>query len=185
MAGSGPSTPIGRWTRTVNSAPSLDVMTWSVDATFRCAVDVGHRSIAARDDPSVSVDNGPRIGPAASTSAICGSSSDATSIVATLVSDGRTLPSVADDEDLANRIREVLGADPDVTEQRAFGGLAFLVAGNMAVAASGQGGLLVHVDPAASDALVAQGTARPMEMRDRKMKGWLASPPPTCARRAS
>ena len=131
------------------------------------------RSIAARDAPSVSVDIGPRTGPAASTSAIWGSSSVPTSIVATLVSDGRTLPSVADDEELADRIREVLGADPDVTEQRAFGGLAFLVAGNMAVATSGHGGLLVRVDPAASDALVAQGTARPMEMRERKMKGWL------------
>ena len=48
-----------------------------------------------------------------------------------------------------------------------------MVAGNMAVAASGQGGLLVRVDPAASDTLVAQGTARPMEMRERKLKGWL------------
>ena len=93
--------------------------------------------------------------------------------MATLVSDGPTLPAVAYDEALADRIRDVLAADPDVTEQRAFGGLAFLVAGNMAVAASGQGGLLVRVDPAASDALVAQGTAQPMEMRGRKMKGWL------------
>jgi TfoX N-terminal domain len=89
------------------------------------------------------------------------------------VGDARTLLAVAYDEELANRIREVLGADPDVTEQRAFGGLAFMVSGNMAIAASGQGGLLVRVDPAESDALVAQGTARPMEMRDRPMKGWL------------
>ena len=96
-----------------------------------------------------------------------------TSIVTTPMTDGVRSPAVAHDEELANRIREVLGADPDITEQRAFGGLAFLVAGNMAVAASGQGGLLVRVDPAESDTLIAQGTARPMEMRDRKMKGWL------------
>jgi TfoX/Sxy family transcriptional regulator of competence genes len=80
---------------------------------------------------------------------------------------------VAYDEDLANRIRELIGAAPDVSEQRMFGGLAFLVGGNMAVAASGQGGLMVRVDPAASDALVAKGPARPMEMRGREMKGWL------------
>lgn len=54
-----------------------------------------------------------------------------------------------------------------------FGGLAFLVHGNMAVAASGQGGLLVRVDPAESDALVTASRARPMEMRGREMPGWL------------
>jgi TfoX/Sxy family transcriptional regulator of competence genes len=54
-----------------------------------------------------------------------------------------------------------------------FGGLAFLVGGNMAVAASGQGGLLVRVDPASSDALVADSQARPAEMRGRLMAGWL------------
>ena len=51
------------------------------------------------------------------------------------------------DEDLANRIRELIAADPDVTEKKMFGGLAFLVAGNMSVAVSGQGGLMVRVDP--------------------------------------
>src|SRR5918998_6087685 len=110
------------------------------------------RSIAARVAPSVSVDSGPRIGPAARTSAIWGSSSGLTSIVRTLVRGGPTLPAVAYDEQLANRIRDVLGAEPDISEQKALGGLAFLVAGNMAVASSGQGGLLVRVDPAASDA---------------------------------
>jgi TfoX/Sxy family transcriptional regulator of competence genes len=79
---------------------------------------------------------------------------------------------VAYDEELAARIRRLL-ATPTVTEKRMFGGLAFLVGGNMAVAASGQGGLLVRVDPAESDALVASTGARPMEMRGREMRGWL------------
>jgi hypothetical protein len=54
-----------------------------------------------------------------------------------------------------------------------FGGLAFLIGGNMAVAASGQGGLLVRVDPADSDELVASSQARLLEMRGRQMQGWL------------
>ena len=54
-----------------------------------------------------------------------------------------------------------------------FGGLAFLIGGNMAIAASGQGGLLVRADPAQSDKLVETTTARPMEMRGRSMQGWL------------
>jgi TfoX/Sxy family transcriptional regulator of competence genes len=77
------------------------------------------------------------------------------------------------DEELADRIRELLAQEPDVSEQRMFGGLAFLVGGNMAVAASGQGGLMVRVDPAKSDRLTAAGVAEPMEMRGRQMKGWL------------
>jgi TfoX/Sxy family transcriptional regulator of competence genes len=80
---------------------------------------------------------------------------------------------MAYDEDLADRIRELLAGDADVTERKMFGGLAFLVGGNMAVAASGQGGLLVRVDPAMSDDLVASTGARPMEMRGREMRGWL------------
>jgi TfoX/Sxy family transcriptional regulator of competence genes len=80
---------------------------------------------------------------------------------------------VAYDEDLANRIRELIATDPDVSEQRMFGGLAFLVAGNMSVAASGQGGLMVRVAPEATDALVAKPHARPFEMRGRAMQGWL------------
>jgi TfoX/Sxy family transcriptional regulator of competence genes len=82
---------------------------------------------------------------------------------------------VAYDEDLAERIRELLG-DLPVTEKKMFGGLAFLVGGNMAVAASGQGGLLVRVDPAQSDKLVGSTVARPMEMRGRQMQGWLRVP---------
>lgn len=80
---------------------------------------------------------------------------------------------MAYDEVLAGRIRELVGAGQDVTEQKMFGGLAFLVGGNMAVAASGQGGLLVRVDPESSDELVAATTARVMEMRGRAMPGWL------------
>jgi len=80
---------------------------------------------------------------------------------------------VAYDEKLADRIRELVGSGADLTEQKMFGGLAFLVRGNMAVAASGQGGVLVRVDPAESDRLVAATNARPMEMRGRQMQGWL------------
>ena len=79
---------------------------------------------------------------------------------------------VAYDEELADRIRELIGGS-GVTEQRMFGGLAFLIGGNMAVAASGQGGLMVRVDPERTDALVAKRHARPFEMRGRPMRGWL------------
>jgi TfoX/Sxy family transcriptional regulator of competence genes len=80
---------------------------------------------------------------------------------------------MAYDEDLANRIRELIAAEPGVTEQKMFGGLAFLIRGHMSVAASGQGGLLVHVDPEETDALLAKPHARPFEMRGREMQGWL------------
>jgi TfoX/Sxy family transcriptional regulator of competence genes len=80
---------------------------------------------------------------------------------------------MAYDEELANRIRGLIGEESDVTEQRMFGGLAFLIGGNMAVAASGQGGALVRVDPAESSRLVAATNARPMVMRGREMQGWL------------
>lgn len=80
---------------------------------------------------------------------------------------------MAYDEDLAARIRELIGAEPDVAEKAMFGGLAFLVAGNMAVAASGQGGLMVRVDPAQTDALVEEPYAAPFVMRGRAMQGWL------------
>jgi TfoX/Sxy family transcriptional regulator of competence genes len=77
------------------------------------------------------------------------------------------------DEHLANRIREHLAGERDVTEQRMFGGLAFLIGGNMAVAASGQGGLMVRVDPEETDALLAKPHTRRFEMRGREMRGWL------------
>jgi TfoX/Sxy family transcriptional regulator of competence genes len=80
---------------------------------------------------------------------------------------------MAYDEDLANRVRELVAADGQFTEQRMFGGLAFLVGGNMAVAASGQGGLMVRVDPGDTEALLAKPHVRPFEMRSREMKGWV------------
>jgi TfoX N-terminal domain len=80
---------------------------------------------------------------------------------------------VAYDEDLANRIRELIGAERDLDEKAMFGGLAFLIAGNMAIAASGQGGLLVRVDPTDTDALLSKPHTRAMEMRGREMTGWL------------
>src|SRR4051794_2717760 len=96
--------------------------------------------------------------------------------------DGTTWPSnaacciiraVAYDEDLADRIREMIADTPGVTEKKMFGGLAFLVGGNMAVAASGRGGLMVRVDPGETDALLERPNARPFEMRGRAMDGWL------------
>jgi TfoX/Sxy family transcriptional regulator of competence genes len=80
---------------------------------------------------------------------------------------------VAYDEQLASRIRELVAGEPSLTEQKMFGGLAFLVGGNMAVAASGQGGILVRVDPEKSEELVATTPAELMEMRGRTMQGWL------------
>jgi TfoX/Sxy family transcriptional regulator of competence genes len=80
---------------------------------------------------------------------------------------------MAYDEDLANRIRELIGSEPGLTEKKMFGGLAFLIGGNMAVAASGQGGLMVRVDPEETEALAAKPHARPFEMRGRAMDGWL------------
>jgi TfoX/Sxy family transcriptional regulator of competence genes len=80
---------------------------------------------------------------------------------------------MAYDEDLADRIRELVAGEAKVTEMKMFGGLAFLLQGHMAVAASGQGGVMVRVDPARSDALVASTKATVVEMRGRPMAGWL------------
>ena len=80
---------------------------------------------------------------------------------------------MAYDQALADRIRELVAGEPGLTEKKMFGGLAFLIGGNMAVAASGQGGVLVRVDPAESERLVASTNARLMEMRGRAMQGWL------------
>ena len=80
---------------------------------------------------------------------------------------------MAYDEELAHRIRELLGSEPGVSEMAMFGGLAFLLHGNMAVAASGRGGLMVRVDPDTGERLLAKAHATPMEMRGRSMKGWL------------
>jgi TfoX/Sxy family transcriptional regulator of competence genes len=80
---------------------------------------------------------------------------------------------MAYDEELADRMRELLAGETGLSEKKMFGGLAFLIGGNMAIGASSQGGALVRVDPADSDRLVASTNARLMEMRGRKMKGWL------------
>ncbi len=80
---------------------------------------------------------------------------------------------MAYDEDLANRIRALIAGDPDVSEKRMFGGLAFLVAGNMSVAASAHGGLMVRVRPEDTEALLRKPHARPFEMRGRALEGWL------------
>jgi hypothetical protein len=77
------------------------------------------------------------------------------------------------DEELAGRIRQLIGSDPELTEKKMFGGLAFLIRGNMAIAASGEGGAMVRADPAQSDARVATTKATPMHMRGRDMPGWL------------
>ena len=83
---------------------------------------------------------------------------------------------MAYDEQLAARIRELMEGERALSEMKMFGGLGFLVRGNMAIAASRQGGLLVRVDPEQSDALVVSTNAEPMEMRGRAMKGWLRVP---------
>jgi len=80
---------------------------------------------------------------------------------------------MAYDEDLANRIRDLFATEQGVTEKRMFGGLAFLIDGNMSVSASGQGGLLLRIDPAETDALLSKPHAYPFEMRGRVMQGWL------------
>jgi TfoX/Sxy family transcriptional regulator of competence genes len=84
---------------------------------------------------------------------------------------------MAYDEELAERIRELLATDHDVAEKKMFGGLAFLIGGNMAVSASGQGGLLLRCDPEETDALVREPHVSRFEMRGRAMNGWLRVDP--------
>jgi TfoX/Sxy family transcriptional regulator of competence genes len=84
---------------------------------------------------------------------------------------------MAYDEDLADRIRIAVQDADGVTEKRMFGGLAFLVNGNMAVAASGQGGLMLRVDPDETDSLVREDGVARFEMRGREMNGWLRVDP--------
>ena len=79
---------------------------------------------------------------------------------------------MAFDEELANRIRRLLGAR-ETTEQKIFGGIAFMIGGNMAVAASSNGGIIVRVDPTESAELVATTSAQLMEMRGKTMASWL------------
>ena len=84
---------------------------------------------------------------------------------------------MAYDEDLATRIRDLIGPDPELTEKKMFGGLAFLIRGHMAISASGQGGVLVHVDPGRSGELVATTRATTAVMQGREMPGWLRVSP--------
>lgn len=88
---------------------------------------------------------------------------------------------MAYDGDLADRIRAVVQVEPGLTERRMFGGLAFLVHGNMAVSASGQGGLLLRVDPAETESLLDEPRVRRVEMRGRTMNGWLRVDPDVVA----
>jgi TfoX/Sxy family transcriptional regulator of competence genes len=84
---------------------------------------------------------------------------------------------MAYDETLAERLRELLRSEEGLTEKKMFGGLAFLINGNMSVSASGQGGLLVRVDPDETDALLREPGAELFEMRGRSMAGWLRVAP--------
>ncbi|HWD84306.1 MAG TPA: TfoX/Sxy family protein [Solirubrobacteraceae bacterium] len=84
---------------------------------------------------------------------------------------------MAYDEDLANRIRELIADQAGVVEQKMFGGLAFLIGGHMSVAASNQGGLLLRIDPQQTEALVAEPHAEAFVMRGRAMDGWLRVEP--------
>ncbi len=80
---------------------------------------------------------------------------------------------MAYDVDMADRLREILASEPGVVEKSMFGGMAFMVAGHLAVSASGQGGLLLRVDPAQADTLIADPRASRFVMRGREMGGWL------------
>ena len=80
---------------------------------------------------------------------------------------------MAYDEDLADRIRELVSAQRGVTEKRMFGGLAFLIGGNMSVCVSGQGGLMVRVPRDDTEKLLARDHVEPMIMAGRETRGWL------------
>lgn len=80
---------------------------------------------------------------------------------------------MAYDEDLAERLRATLAAESGCTEKRMFGGLAFLINGNLAVSASGQGGMLLRVAPDRTESLIDEPRVRRFEMRGREMDGWL------------
>jgi len=88
---------------------------------------------------------------------------------------------MAYDHDLADRLRAVLAKESGLTEQRMFGGLAFLINRKMALSVSSQGGLLLRVDPTATDSLVKEPHVRRFEMRGREMAGWLRVDAPLVA----
>jgi hypothetical protein len=80
---------------------------------------------------------------------------------------------VAYDQELADRIRLLIGDDPRPIEKKMFGGLAFLIGGHMAITASRQGGIMVHVSPEECETLIATAGAVQVEMRGRTMPGWV------------
>src|SRR5919205_1761139 len=88
------------------------------------------------------------------------------------------------DEELAGRVRSAVGAGPEVTEKRMFGGLALLLHGNMAVVVRGRGGLMVRVDPGRFEQFCTEPGAEPTEMRGRSMRGWITLDEPAYTRPA-
>lgn len=80
---------------------------------------------------------------------------------------------MAYDEQLAERLREAVAGEPGIIEKRMFGGVAFLADGNLAVAASSQGGLMLRCDAGESPALLEEAGVSRVEMRGREMDGWL------------
>lgn len=89
----------------------------------------------------------------------------------------RIIVAVAYDTELADRLRELVTFEPDVSEQHMFGGLAFLVGGNMAVSVSSRGGLLLRAEPEDAEELLSEPHAEPFVMRGRAMSGWLRVAP--------
>ena len=84
-----------------------------------------------------------------------------------------TIGGMGYDQALAGRIRDLIGPDPELTEKKMFGGLAFLIRGHMAVTASRHGGVMVRADAQRSDELAATTAASLAVMRGREMPGWL------------
>src|SRR5579862_7210887 len=84
---------------------------------------------------------------------------------------------MAYDEELAHRLRELLAGEDGISEKKMFGGLAFLVHGNMSVSASRNGGLLVRLNPAETDAALARPHVALMQMGGRTMEGWITVAP--------
>jgi TfoX N-terminal domain len=80
---------------------------------------------------------------------------------------------MAYDEDLAHRVRELLADERGLSEMPMFGGLAFLLEGNMSVAVSSRGGLMVRLGAAAAGKALSRAHAQPIEMRGRTMTGWV------------
>lgn len=91
---------------------------------------------------------------------------------------------MAYDEELADRVRALVGRESGLEEKRMFGGLAMLLNGNMAVVVRGKGGLMVRVDPTTSERLLTEPGVEPMEMRGRSTPGWVTVAASSCAKAA-